>query len=89
MLKGILDILWSAYVETWPTGSKHMSYSVAIMNKHQNVKQSCQILSTFMENNPLKDAAVYCRITCQKYEYYTEYFTHKVKYFFTYLNKFE
>lgn len=46
---------------------------------------NCQLFVHIHENSQkaLKDAALYCRITCQKYEYYTEYFTHKVKYLFT------
>lgn len=86
MLKGILGILWSAKDETRPTGSKHIIFS-----GYNEYTPKCKTkLSDFVHiHEKQKMLPCNCRIACQKYEYYAEYFTHKVKYFFTYLNKFE
>lgn len=53
---------------------------------------NCQLLFTSMKTHKIKGikhAAVYCTSTCQTDEHYTEYFTHKVKYFFMYPCMFE
>lgn len=62
-----------------------MSYSADIVNK--TLSASVHVYENSQNKKASKDAAVCCRITCQKYEYYTEYFTQKVKYLFTYLHK--
>lgn len=76
-----------------------MSESVDIMNTPEdfqkndfNKDSNCQLLSTCMKTHKIKGikhAAVYCTRTCQTSEQYTEYFTHKVKYFFMYPYMFE
>lgn len=71
----------SANNETHVVISGYNEYSKIIVRIITGQTVSFLHISENSRNKSLKDAAVCCRIIHQAYEYYTEYFTHKVKYF--------
>lgn len=95
MLKGILHILWkqqSAKDETAHSQQTHVifsgynEYSKILKKKRLDKVSICQLLSIFLKTHKIKKGIKRRCLVLQnnmpdiQYEYYIEYFTHKVKY---------